>query len=237
MKSASPFQRANWLSVCVLALAMLFGPEPFAQAAYITTQPQSTNVLAGSNATFTVVADGTAPLRYRWQFNGTNLPNSGRISGATNATLIISNVVPADAGGYRVVVSNSVSVVTSLLAQIPPVIRWLGATNQTIPYARLSLILPTLTGSLPLHFQWRLDDAPLSGETNRWLLFSSAKPEQSGEYSVVIANDAGSFTSSVVTLTVLPPVAQTLKRRLALLTTEVENEQYRTESEYENIFL
>jgi hypothetical protein len=126
MKSASPFQRANWLSVSVLALVMLFSCEQLAQAAHvtITTQPHDTNVLAGSNATFTVVASGTAPLSYRWRFNGTNLTNDGRISGATNATLTISNVVTGDAGGYRVVVSNSVSSVTSVVAtltvQLPP---------------------------------------------------------------------------------------------------------------------
>ena len=35
-------------------------------------------MLVSSNVTFTVVADGTSPLRYQWQFNGNNL------TGATN---------------------------------------------------------------------------------------------------------------------------------------------------------
>ena len=74
MKSASPFQRANRLLVRVLALVMFFSCEQLAQAAHvtITQQPHSTNVLAGSNANFTVVASGTAPLSYQW-LKGTEL--------------------------------------------------------------------------------------------------------------------------------------------------------------------
>ena len=92
MKSASPFQGTNLVPVCVLTLTVLFGPTPLAQGAFITTQPHDTNVLAGSNATFTVVAGGTAPLGYRWSFGGTNLTDGGRISGATNATLTLSRI-------------------------------------------------------------------------------------------------------------------------------------------------
>ena len=39
----------------------------------ITAQPASQTVLAGSTATFSVTAAGTAPLSYQWQFSGTNL--------------------------------------------------------------------------------------------------------------------------------------------------------------------
>ena len=102
MKNMSPFQRANWASVCGLALVILLSCAPPVSAAVINQQPQSTNVLAGSNATFTVVASGTAPIHYRWSFNGTNLTNGSHINGATNATLIISNTVTGDSGGYRV---------------------------------------------------------------------------------------------------------------------------------------
>jgi RND family efflux transporter MFP subunit len=37
----------------------------------------TSNVTAGANATFNVVASGAAPLSYQWQFNGTNPPDSG----------------------------------------------------------------------------------------------------------------------------------------------------------------
>ena len=39
----------------------------------ITTQPQDVTVNAGVNATFTVTATGSAPLKYQWLFNGANI--------------------------------------------------------------------------------------------------------------------------------------------------------------------
>jgi subtilisin-like proprotein convertase family protein len=66
----------------------------------IVTPPQVQSVQAGSNAVFTVVASGTPPLSYQWQFNGTNLP------GATNAALALSGVLFNQAGEYRVEVSS-----------------------------------------------------------------------------------------------------------------------------------
>jgi DNA/RNA endonuclease G (NUC1) len=73
----------------------------------ITAQPQSTNIIAGSNAIFNVTATGTAPLSYQWQLANTNLPT------ATNATLTLTNVAANQAGAYRVVVTNSAGLVVS----------------------------------------------------------------------------------------------------------------------------
>lgn len=73
----------------------------------IVTNPQSLTVTAGSNATFTVTAAGTAPLSYQWRRNGSPLP------GMTEATLYVANVSSADAGTYDVEVRNAYGVVTS----------------------------------------------------------------------------------------------------------------------------
>src|SRR5207249_59178 len=43
---------------------------------FILSQPASQAVLVGSNATFTVTAGGTAPLKYQWSFNGSALTNA-----------------------------------------------------------------------------------------------------------------------------------------------------------------
>lgn len=76
-------------------------------APVITNQPQSTSVSEGSQASFSVTATGTQPITYQWRKNGVN------ISGAMSATYTISSVVPADAGNYSVVASNSAGTVTS----------------------------------------------------------------------------------------------------------------------------
>jgi hypothetical protein len=78
----------------------------------ITAQPQSIVVNPSSNATFIVAAQGTAPLRYQWQFNNTNLTS------ATNTSYTRTNSQPADAGNYTVVVTNSAGSVTSVVATL-----------------------------------------------------------------------------------------------------------------------
>ncbi len=72
----------------------------------ITTQPTNRLVNPGNTATFTVAAAGTAPLTYRWRFNGAPLANSGGISGVTTPTLTVANVQTAQLGNYSVIVSN-----------------------------------------------------------------------------------------------------------------------------------
>ncbi|MEO5802294.1 MAG: immunoglobulin domain-containing protein, partial [Verrucomicrobiota bacterium] len=102
----------------------------------ITSQPQSQSITAGTNVAFTVTAGGQSPLIYRWSFNGTNLNNGARITGATLPTLTISNVVAGDAGAYRVVVSNSHGTATSsnafLFVNSPPTISGIPA-QRTFP--------------------------------------------------------------------------------------------------------
>ena len=68
----------------------------------ITAQPTGQSASVGSTVTLMVVATGSPLLSYQWYFNGTNL-----IAGATNATLILSNLQSTNSGNYSVVVSNS----------------------------------------------------------------------------------------------------------------------------------
>lgn len=78
--------------------------------------PQSLTATLGSNATFSVLANGWGSLSYQWRFNGTNLP------AATNAALTLTNVQFMHVGNYSVVISNALNVVTSpdaALAVIP----------------------------------------------------------------------------------------------------------------------
>ncbi|PWU15470.1 MAG: hypothetical protein C5B50_15330 [Verrucomicrobia bacterium] len=73
----------------------------------ITTQPSNVITNVGSNAVFSVVATGTAPLTYVWKHNGTTLANDGvHIFGADTATLTIVNVQTSDAISYTVVISG-----------------------------------------------------------------------------------------------------------------------------------
>jgi hypothetical protein len=79
---------------------------------FITNQPQSQSVSAGSNVTFRVTAVGETPLTYQWQFNSTN------ISGASGTNYIRANSQSMDAGAYTVVVTNNFGSVTSAIATL-----------------------------------------------------------------------------------------------------------------------
>ena len=66
------------------------------------------------------------------------------------------------------------------------------------------------TGTSPLHYQWRKGGAPISAQTNATLTLPNVQTNDSGNYTVVITNSAGSVTSAVATLTVTqrdPPPA------------------------------
>jgi hypothetical protein len=84
-----------------------------ASAPVITIQPASRTNFTGTTANFNVVVSGSTPA-YQWIKNGTNtLVNGGRISGATSATLTLSDLEPANAGAYAVIVTNLAGSVTS----------------------------------------------------------------------------------------------------------------------------
>jgi uncharacterized protein (DUF1800 family) len=94
-----------------LTLASFLAPVLHAQV--ISTAPQSQNATAGTTATFTVAATGTGSLSYQWQFNGSALANGATVSGATSATLTLSNIQPANTGIYTVVVTSGTTSTTA----------------------------------------------------------------------------------------------------------------------------
>src|SRR5438093_6231230 len=103
-----------WLAaVATLALTLLTTPAARAQSnpPVITTQPQSLTLTQGMTASFSVTATGTEPLVYQWFGDRTNL-----LAGATNSTLVISNVLPGDAGSFNALVTNQYGADTSHVA-------------------------------------------------------------------------------------------------------------------------
>jgi hypothetical protein len=84
-----------------------------ASAPSITAQPADQQVVAGTKATFSVTATGTAPLSYQWQ-KGTTA-----ISGATASVYTTPATVLTDDGStFQVVVTNSAGSVTSSTAKL-----------------------------------------------------------------------------------------------------------------------
>ena len=71
-----------------------------AVAPVITSHPLSATVEEGESVTFTVSANGMAPLSYQWK------KDDADISGAISASYTISSVEAADAGAYTCTVTN-----------------------------------------------------------------------------------------------------------------------------------
>ena len=79
----------------------------------INLQPQDQPLSAGQDATFTVLAGGSAPLHYQWYFNTNTLLN-----GFTNTSLTVTNAQTNNAGGYSVIVTNNYGAATSAVATL-----------------------------------------------------------------------------------------------------------------------
>src|SRR5207249_3360404 len=94
-----------------------FGPA-LAAGPKIDRDPDARRTLLQGSARFEVVAHGTIPLSYQWQFNGADL------AGATDASLVLTNVQLSQAGHYSVLIRNSVGVALSsnatLTMDLPP---------------------------------------------------------------------------------------------------------------------
>jgi hypothetical protein len=171
----------------------------------ITSQPASRTNIAGTSATFSVGATGNT-LSYQW-FKG-----ASSIGGATASVLTLPSVSDSDAAGYSAVVSNPYGSATSAVATLTvidsPVILTQPAslTNVISTPAGFSVVA---TGT-SLSYQWvrnltnnLVNGGNISGATSSSLALASAGLTDAGSYSVVLANAAGSVTSSPAILTVI----------------------------------
>jgi hypothetical protein len=195
-------------------VATLPGGQPVPPA--VINAPASRTNSSGTTATFTVTTTGTDPLSYQWLQNQAPLANSGRISGATASTLAISNLQPADAGSYTVVVTNIVGAVTSAVAVltvavvVPPTITT-QPLSQTATQGTSVTFTVAASGTAPFSYQWKLNNAGISGATASSYTRSSVQLTDAGSYSAVVSNLAASATSSNATLTVtIPPTPPTI---------------------------
>lgn len=144
----------------------------------LAVTPSSALVNEGATASFTASATGVGPLSYQWQHGGADL------DGANAATLILSNVVYAQAGNYRVAVSNAGGVTLSsnvVLAVNRLPIADAGATEKLLISPNGSNVVAVLDGSLS-------SDLDTNALTYAWFH----------------TGDAGAFATGVVAVIVLP---------------------------------
>ncbi len=170
-----------------------------AVAPTVLSDPQDVTVLVGQTASFSVSANGTAPLTYQWKKNGAD------ISGATSNQLTISSAQLADAGSYTVVISNSAGSITSAAATLTvneaPAITTQPA-GATLAIGGSHTLTVVATGAPAPTYQWKKNGVDIPSATGASYTISSATGTDAGVYTVVVTNVAGSVTSATAPVVV-----------------------------------
>lgn len=192
----------------------------------VTTDPSASNTCVGGNASFNVVAAGSAPS-YQWQENTgsgfVNLTNTPPYSGVNSATLTITNVTAGMNGYlYRVILNNSCSgpvtsnsapLNTAAIAAVTS-----QPANSTVCEGAPTSFSVTATGATA--YQWQVNTgsgftnlsntAPYSGVTTTTLNISAASASMTGyQYRCVLTSCGPSVNSNAATLTISVPVSIT----------------------------
>lgn len=184
-----------------------------ATAPAITTDPVTLTALPQTSAVFAVAASGSGPLRYQWTLNGTPMVDGSTVAGSGTAVLLLSGVTAADAGSYRVQVSNDQGSVLSAAAQLvivgAPAIAAQPADASVTEGDNASFNV-TATGSF-LRYLWLKNGEPIPGaESASYTTPALTVADSGSQYRVLAYNNAGVAFSRSATLTVnAAPVACT----------------------------
>ncbi|MFO1486952.1 MAG: lamin tail domain-containing protein [Verrucomicrobiota bacterium] len=184
----------------------------------IASQPTNLLVNVGIPAVFQVRAYGLPKPRVQWLFNGVPVDtnNARAVFSVVNnfavSTLTINSAQVTNAGTFRAVVSNGLQTVVSsnatLSVNTAPVAP---AFTQTPPTGLFAYPgqSPTLTAAVfanpPAAFQWQFNGVSISGATDAQLVLPVSDTNQSGVYSLVATNIAGTNQINVqLTVTARP---------------------------------
>ncbi len=195
---------------------------PGAEPPTIVTPPADVSAVATREASFGVIASGGTPLRYQWLFE------SNLLRDATNSSLVLSNLQPAQAGRYSVIVFNDAGTVQSAAARLsiraPAFIitqpRDIQVRIRPDPGAAPTtnaVFSVQAASSSPVRYQWRFNGQDLPGATNSLLTITNVQLANEGAYQAAITDDAGTIFSTsaflqpwIAPYLVQPPLAQTV---------------------------
>jgi len=165
----------------------------------ILSHPASQQTLTGRTVTFRVQAIGTN-LRYQW------LSNSVELTGATNASLVISNVQVTHSADYAVAVAGSAVTNLSQSARLTVVLHPLISAHPRSRAVRDGLPVTfsvSAEGSGAVRYQWLFNGVEIIGATNAGLVLTNVQLEMTGDYAARLTDDVGSVLSESARLTVL----------------------------------
>ncbi len=168
---------------------------------------QQTN-LAGTSIELSAEAEAPGPFTYQWLHEGAPLTDGPGVSGAQTRKLVLSQLGAAAAGEYSLVASNAYGSVTGAVTRlvvVDPVIR--GHPQSLVAVAGMDATFNVeADGTGSLEYQWYFNGQQLENATNSVLTITNVQAETTGEYEVTVQGLHGAVTSTVSTLTILPPV-------------------------------
>lgn len=173
----------------------------------IVGQPAPATVNETQTASFSVAATGSAPLAYQWRRNGVPIAGATAASYTTAATTIAAD----NGANFSVVVSNGTlpdatstdALLTVTTDVIAPSIDSHPA-NVTVIAGQAARFSVTATGSAPLTYQWKRGGTDVAGANSAtYTLATTAATDSGAQFTVTVANPAGSVTSNLATLTVI----------------------------------
>ena len=165
----------------------------------IVSNPSSQTIATGSQLSLAVSISGTA--NFQWQLNGVD------ISGATQSLLTIAPATSANTGTYTCVVSNSAGSVTSSPAVVTvvsaPVIVSSPPPTQSVAIGSNVTLSVLASGSTTPNYQWQFNGVSIFGATTSTLALNSVTAANSGSYTCIVSNIAGSVSTIPSVLSVL----------------------------------
>jgi|GEM_PF-1836454 len=181
----------------------------------IAAQPQSRSAYLGDFvATFQVqMADTLSAYTYQWQKDGVNLTADSRVV-FNRAGLTLYNPTAADAGNYRVIVTNVSGSATSDAALFtvtppPPPVVVGNPTGRTVTETQGFELYAGFNSPTPITVQWYKDGVLIPYATNSSLSKSNVTSADAGVYKASATNLGGTtFTTeaTIVVAAAAPPV-------------------------------
>ncbi len=147
------------------------------------------------------LAAGDSPLQWQWLHNG------NAIEGATENSLVVSDVQFSDAGDYTVRATNAGASTTSIATRVivapaAPAEFTVDAAPVAVPLGGVLSLPANASGSGHLLFQWSKDGKPIPGATSATFTVSPFSAADAGSYTVTATNAFGSATSGASVVSV-----------------------------------
>lgn len=173
----------------------------------ITTEPASTSVLVGNNATFTTTATGSN-ITYQWYKGAGIIVDGADYSGTDTPVLTVLNADLLDAGTFKCVVNGYCGVVETKPATLTVLTSTVIITQPVTPITICQgngFTIFIQTSGAGHTYQWKrdadvlVDGGGIVGSQTASLTISNAQPNQSGAYTCVV-NGVEISSASVVTV-------------------------------------